>query len=646
VCGITGVFAREREGQIDQSLLRRMNAALRHRGPDGDGFHVEPGIGLGHRRLSIIDIGGGAQPMYNEDETVVIVFNGEIYNHADLRAELEAEGHVFRSRCDTETILHAWESWGPDCLARLSGMFALALWDRRQAVLLLARDRLGKKPLHYAWTDRGDLVFASELGAFDLVPGLQRALDPAAVADFFALGYIPDPATIYAAIRKLPAAHYMLVAHDGRTPRPVGYWDAASRQGETLPVAEAERVLRDRLDAAVATRMVADVPLGAFLSGGLDSSAVVALAAGHRAAPLDTFTIGFAGAGDERGYAAQVAQRYATRHHAEPAAVDYIDAARDQALVYGEPFGDTSAVPTFHVCALARRHVTVALSGDGGDEVFAGYRRHRWHVLTEGVRRHVPATLRRTVLARLARAYPKLDRAPRFLRAKHTLTELSLDSAFGYYRMLCRTQDAQRDALFTAAQHAATDGHDPGARFADLMDRVDDTDALAQAQYVDINTYLPGDILTKVDRASMANSLEVRCPLLDHDIVRWGLALPPALKLRHGEGKQVLRGATSTLLPPAILTRAKQGFAMALGAQFRRQAGRLRQRLLHGPLPECGLFRQDTIARLIHEHEAGRFDHSSTLWLLLIFEGFLAHAAGLSAAPPAAPPAMEAAIHV
>ena len=634
MCGLTCLF-RPDGGEVDGALLRRMTDAIAYRGPDGDGFHLEPGIGLGHRRLAIVDVGGGQQPMYNEDSSVVIAFNGEIYNFPELRPKLQALGHVFRNRCDTEAIIHAWESFGPDCLAHLDGMFAFALWDRNRRQLFLARDRLGKKPLHYAQTAHG-LAIASELAAFAPVPGLSRRIDPQAVDDYFALGYVPDPATIFSAIRKLPAAHYMLLdAGASRLADPVRYWRptlTANRMDE----AEAAESLRRQLRQATAARLMSDVPLGAFLSGGVDSAAVVANAASLRAeahAPgLDTFTIGFAGGEDETPFAALVAERYGTTQHNQTAsAIDWIAAARQQGRLFGEPFGDTSSVPTEAVCRLARRHATVALSGDGGDEVFAGYRRYRWHRLVDGVRAYVPAGLRRSVIGGLARAYPKLDRAPRWLRAKHTLTELSLDSALGYYRTVARVHHDRRRALFLPAVESALDGHDPHARIAALMDESGSDDALVQAQYADLNTWLVGDILTKVDRASMVNSLEVRAPLLDHRLVEWGMSLPPGLKLRGGGGKHLLKRAMEPLLPHDILYRPKQGFATSLAAPLRAGAQRLRERLLGPAMLDSGLFEPGAIGQLIDEHERRQFDHATPLWLLLVFEGFLA---GEQAAAP------------
>jgi asparagine synthase (glutamine-hydrolysing) len=618
------MFRPRDSSDIDPALLRRITTALRHRGPDGEGFHIEPGVGLGHRRLAIIDVDGGQQPMYNEDETVVIVFNGEIYNFSELRPKLQALGHIFRNRCDTEAIIHACESWGPDCLQHLNGMFAFALWDRNRNQLFIARDRLGKKPLYYATTDDGTVVFASELTALGQVPGLRRRIDPARVDDFFAFGYVPDPHSIYAGIQKLPAAHYLLFDRHAGTTQPARYGRGPSKT-QPMDEAPAAAELISRLRDATARRLVADVPLGAFLSGGVDSSAVGAIAAGLRAAPLDTFTIGFAGAEDETPFADKVAQRYGTVQHNETAAeLDYISAARLQGRIFGEPFGDSSAVPTFKVCALTRRHATVALSGDGGDEVFAGYRRYQWHRITEAVRALLPGPIRHTVIGQLARVYPKLDRAPRWLRAKHTLTEISLDSALGYYRMIAKTEDRRRRSLFSPRLQTELDGYDPSARIPALMEECGSDDPLLQAQYADLQTWLSGGILTKVDRVSMANGLEVRAPFLDHEVVAWGLALPSALKLRRGVGKYLLKRGLAPYVPREVLYRPKQGFASSLAPCFRAARDRLRHRLLGDIMLSFDLFSPQAIAQLIDEHSQGRFDHSGVLWLLLVFEGFLA----------------------
>ena len=627
MCGVVGLFHPLAPTVPDQAMVRRMADAIAHRGPDGDGFHVEPHLAFGHRRLAIVDLAGGAQPMETADGTAMITFNGEIYNHLALRAELEKAGHRFRTRSDTESILVGWQHWGPGVVERLRGMFAFALWDRSKGELLVARDPLGEKPMHLAWLPDGTLAFASELAALLTLPDLSRKIDPAALEDVLALGYIPDPATIYQGVRRLPPAHLLLLRRgEAARPSPRRYWSPPTRAEP--PPAEAARTLAAMLEKSVRAQMMSDVPLGAFLSGGVDSGLVTAFAAtarrqaGH--APLDTFTIGFPGENDEREAAATVAARYGTNHHAEADQTDYVAAARDQAKIFGEPFGDSSSVPTLAVCRLARRHATVALSGDGGDEVFAGYRRYRWHLLAEAVRQKIPAGARKHVIGALARAYPKLDRAPKWLRAKTTLTEISLDSALGYYRTGCKFIDERRRAVFSPSLRAALDGHDPSARFERLMGECDPADPLLAAQYADIHTYLPGDILVKVDRTSMAVSLEVRPPILDPDLVAWGMSLPAGLKLAGGVGKQVLREAARAWLPADLLARKKTGFAASLTDQLRARIGAVRDRLLGPAMLDSGFFDRAALAKLIIEHETRCFDHAQPLWTLLMVEGFLA----------------------
>lgn len=630
MCGIAGLFHPLRLDLPDRARLVRMSDAIAHRGPDGSGEHLEPGLGLAHRRLAIVDLAGGAQPMATADGRVRIVFNGEIYNHAVLRRELEAAGHRFRTRSDTEAILLAWREWGVDCLARLNGMFAFALWDADREELLLARDRLGEKPLDYAWLPDGTFAFASEPVALLTLPELPRDLDPAAVDAYLALGYVPDPATIHAAIRRLPPAHFMLLRRGRAGGEPRRYWSLPTTPGAAPADAPAE--LAARMEAAVRARLMADVPLGAFLSGGVDSAGVAAFAAKAAAGPLASFTIGFAGEGDERAQAAAVAALYGTDHHAEAGSTDYVAAAAEQARLFGEPFGDHSSVPSLAVARLARRHVTVALSGDGGDEVFAGYRRYRWHSLAEAVRRHLPATARRRVLGALARAYPRMGRAPRWLRAKSTLTEISLDSALGYYRTVCKLHEERRRGLLSRRMRAALDGYDPARRIAELMGECDPRDGLLQAQYADLQTYLPGDILVKVDRMSMATSLEVRPPLLDPELVAWGLALPAGLKLRGGTGKHVLRRALEPHLPAELLWGRKRGFAADIAGQLRARMPDLRARLCGPAMLDSGLFDSAALTRLMDEHASGIADHAQPLWQLLMFEAFLAGREG--AAPP------------
>ncbi len=633
MCGIAGWVATGQGAPADPSIINAMTDAIAHRGPDGEGFYHAPGVALGHRRLSIIDPAGGQQPMFNEDGSVAIVFNGEIFNFETVRHELSGLGHSFRNRCDTETIVHAWESWGEECVTHLSGQFAFALWDSNQQTLFCARDRTGEKPFYYTVVG-GTFVFASEMAALARYPGVSRSIRPAGVEDFFAYGYVPEPETIFEGVLKLPPASTLLLDRSGASPRLRRYWSPPDR-AEACSEAEAAPLLREHLTRAVGACLVADVPLGAFLSGGVDSSAVVAAAAPQRGGRLDTFTIGFEGAEDETPFARQVAERYGTRQHNDrAAATDMIAGARAQARVYGEPFGDSSAVPTMTVCRLARQHATVALSGDGGDEVFGGYRRHRWHSLVSGVRRHLPPGVRRHAIGTLAALYPKLDRAPRFLRAKHTLTELSLDSAQGYARTLARSQAAERHALFSPSLRTAIAGHDPFARVRAIMDSAHEADPLLQAQQVDLATWLPGDILTKVDRASMAASLEVRAPFLDHAFLEWGMRLPAGLKVGKTGGKHILKRALEPLLPHDILYRPKQGFTSDLAPAFRTGMHRVRALLLGPIMLDSGLFDPGAIGRLLDAHAAGARDHAQSIWLLLAFEGFLATLAITAAAPP------------
>ena len=409
MCGIVGVMDLRGRSEIPRALLSRMNETQVHRGPDASGLHLEPGLGLGHRRLSIIDLSTGQQPLYNEDRTVCVVYNGEIYNYRELIGELAPLGHVFRTRSDTEVIVHAWEEWGEACVERFRGMFAFALWDKNRDTLFLARDRLGVKPLYYALLG-GTFIFGSELKALLAHPAFARELDPLAIEDYFAFGYIPEPRTIYKSARKLPPAHVLTVRRGEALPEPREYWDVRFTLDNPIGEREAEHELVARLQESVRLRMISDVPLGAFLSGGVDSSAVVATMAGVSEEPVNTCSIAFRDpAYDESKYAEQVAKRYRTNHFVERVDSDDFDLIDVLARIYDEPYADSSAIPTYRVCQLARKHVTVALSGDGGDESFGGYRRYRLHLAEERVRAMLPLSMRRSVFGLLGRAYPKLD---------------------------------------------------------------------------------------------------------------------------------------------------------------------------------------------------------------------------------------------
>jgi asparagine synthase (glutamine-hydrolysing) len=628
MCGLVGMFDLRGRRTVDAALLGRMNQRLAHRGPDGDGVHCGPGYGLGHRRLAIIDLRGGRQPLFNEDGSVAVVFNGEIYNFAELVPQLEERGHRFRTRSDTEVIVHAWEEWGEACVERFRGMFAFALVDEKAETLFLARDRLGKKPLYYTLLPDGLVLFASELKALLVHPGVQRRLDPQAVEEYFALGYVPDPRCIYRGIAKLPAGHALKVRRGSAGLEPRAYWNiafAAAGEGEATDEASLCEALIEELRTAVRLRLIAEVPLGAFLSGGVDSGAVVALMADGSHQPVKTFTVSFGETEfDESEQAAEVAVRYRTDHNVSQADLASLPGPDRVASIYDEPFADVSALPTYRICAAARAHVAVALSGDGGDELFAGYRRYRWHGLQERARAVAPQWLRGPLFGTLARLYPKLDWAPRPLRAKTTFAELAASTVDGYFHNVCLAKDGLRQRLYGPRLRADLQGYSAVEVIDGHLRQSGTDDPLAQAQYVDIKTYLPGDILTKVDRASMASSLEVRAPLLDHRFAEWAARLPAGAKLRDGRGKHIFKRALEPYLGGSAVRRPKRGFTVPLAAWLR---GPLRAqviRALKGPmLRESELFDLAFIERLCERHMNGRGDHGQVLWSLLCFEAFL-----------------------
>ena len=636
MCGFVGILEANGRREIDRALLARMNDSIAHRGPDDDGYHVAPGIGLGHRRLSIIDLAGGHQPLFNEDRSVVIVYNGEIYNFQALSEELVARGHRFRTRCDTEVVVHAWEEWGEACVERFRGMFAFALWDANRETLFLARDRLGIKPLYHAVLADGAVVFGSELKALLQHPGLPRALDVEAIEDYFAYGYVPDPKSIYRGVAKLAPGHLISYRRGRASAAPRAYWDVTFTRDDRRDEAEIAEQLLERLRDAVGMRMISDVPLGAFLSGGVDSSAVVAMMAGLSETPVNTCSIAFGQADyDESRYAAEVAERYGTYHQVRQVDLDAFDLVDRLATIYDEPFADSSAIPTHRVCKLAREHVTVALSGDGGDELFAGYRRYRWHNYEEAVRTRLPGAVRRPLFGVLGAVYPKLDWAPKPLRAKSTFQALARDTTEGYFHSVSVLHDGLRRPLYSARMHRELQGYHAVEVLRAHMRNAPTDHHLSRVQYADLKTYLPGDILTKVDRASMANSLEVRVPLLDHQFVEWSAALPPALKLRNREGKHILKRALRRHLSEGILYRPKMGFAVPLSSWFR---GALRDRvrvaLTDGALAETGLFDMDFVVGLVDRHQSGRSEHSAAIWALVMFESFLRQVHGVAPSAP------------
>ncbi|WP_119352627.1 XrtA/PEP-CTERM system amidotransferase [Azohydromonas sediminis] len=638
MCGITGIFDTRGTRDIDRAVLQRMNDAQFHRGPDEGSVHVEPGLGLGHRRLSIIDIATGQQPLFNEDGSVVVVFNGEIYNYQQLIPELQAAGHTFRTKSDTEVIVHAWEQWGEACVERFRGMFAFALWDRGRQTLFLARDRLGVKPLYYALLDDGRLLFGSELKSLLADGGLKRDLDPLAVEEYFALGYVAEPRTIFGQARKLPPAHTLAIRRGAPLPEPREYWDVRFTLDNPIALDEACAELQHRLQESVRLRMIAEVPLGAFLSGGVDSSAVVATMAGLSAEPVNTCSIAFDDPKyNESEFAQKVASRYRTNHRVETVKSDDFDLIDTLATLYDEPYADSSAIPTYRVCQLARKHVTVALSGDGGDENFAGYRRYRLHLMEERLRSALPLSVRQPVFGLLGRVYPKADWAPRVLRAKTTFEGMARTSVEAYFHSVSLLRGPMRAQLFSPAFKALLGGYDARQVFERHAARAGTDDPLALVQYLDLKTYLVGDINTKVDRASMAHSLEVREPLMDHPLVEWLATLPNHLKVRGHEGKVLLKKAMEPLLPHDVLYRPKMGFAVPLERWFR---GPLKQRVKDAVLGErlaaTGWFDRKYLEHLVHAHHSGVRDYSAPLWSLLMFDAFLRQVVDGGKAAPAA----------
>lgn len=625
MCGITGIFDTRGGRDVDQAVLHRMNESQRHRGPVEGGMHLEPGVGLGHRRLSIIDLATGQQPLFNEDGSVVVVFNGEIYNYQELIPELQALGHVFHTRSDTEVIVHAWEAWGKDCVKRFRGMFAFALWDRNLGTFFLARDRLAVKPMYYALLDDGMLLFGSELKSLMAHGGLKRDMDPLAVEEYFALGYVAEPRTIFRQAKKLSPAHTLTIRRGHAIPEPEQYWDVRFSLNSQIGAEEACAELDERLKESVRLRMIAEVPLGAFLSGGVDSSAVVAEMAQISAEPVNTCSIAFDDpAFNEAEFAKTVADRYQTNHHVETVKSDDFDLIDTLASLYDEPFADSSAIPTYRVCQLARKHVTVALSGDGGDETFGGYRRYRLHLMEEKMRSSIPLALRQPLFKTLGRMYPKADWAPRMFRAKTTFEGLSRNSVEAYFHSVSILRDPMRDQLFSGRFKSELAGYNAQEVFNYHAGRANTDDPLALIQYLDLKTYLVGDINTKVDRASMAHSLEVREPLMDHELVEWMATLPSSLKIQGQEGKYLLKKAMEPRLPHDILYRPKMGFSVPLARWFR---GPLKQRVrdaVLGPrLADTGWFNRKYLEHLVDSHDSGARDYSAPLWTLLMFEAFL-----------------------
>jgi len=617
MCGICGIFEYERHEPIAQELVHRMNETIVHRGPDDEGIFIDGGLGFGFRRLSIIDLAGGHQPLSNEDGKLWVMLNGEIYNYPELRKDLEDRGHKFATHSDTETIVHLYEEYGEDCFRRLRGMFAIALWDSRQQRLLLARDRVGKKPIFYAAT-KNRIVFGSELKCILAAGDFSREPDNESVSDYFSFGYIPAPKTIYKAAKKLRPGHYLVASAEGV--RETAYWDISFAEVEQHSEEEWCEQLRHELCAATRVRLMSDVPLGAFLSGGVDSSSVVAMMSHLMKRAVTTCSIGFEEEEfNEAAYARELAQFFHTDHHEEfihPHAVEVLDKL---AWHFDEPFADSSAIPTYYVSAVARRFVTVALGGDGGDESFAGYRRYYYDQIENQRRGYLPLPVRRGIFGPLGRAYPAIPRAPRFLRAKATLQSLARSPLEGYFHEVSLFREDLKSRLFTGDFARSLNGYNSRDVLQHYYDRACTDDLLSRIQYVDIKTYLPDDILTKVDRASMAVSLEVRAPLLDHVLMELAAKIPSSLKLRGRDGKYIFKKAVESVLPKGVTTRKKQGFAVPLGTWFRGELRETAHDAIFSNKNDDGILDANSLRKIWDQHQRGDYDRSPQLWAVLMF---------------------------
>jgi len=627
MCGISGIFSFSEHHAIDAQLLKNMNNAQAHRGPNDQGYHIGKGIGLGHRRLSIIDLAGGHQPIYNEDDTVSVVFNGEIFNHHEIEKELKDKGHVFKTNSDTETIVHAWEEWGVECVHHFRGMFSFIIWDDNTKELFVARDRLGIKPLHYSLLTDGSVIFGSELKVLRQHPLCSNEISSTAIEDYLTFGYVPDPKTIFTNTYKLEAGHYLHLKQ-GKIPEKLiskQYWDLPWQATEQLSAKEIEGELIERLKDAVNVRMEAEVPLGSFLSGGVDSGAIVAMMSQLQETAVTTCSIGFdVPEFNETDFAQLVAEQYKTNHNVETINHEDFDLIDKLIDIYDEPYSDSSALPTYRVCELARKHVTVALSGDGGDELFAGYRRYRFHMAEQAIRDKIPATIRKPIFGLLGKIYPKLDWAPQYLRAKTTFQSLAMTSSEAYLNSMSKLRKDERQRLYSATFKGKLDGYSANQVFDKILVGKNFDDPLKEIQYLDYKTWVTGDINTKVDRASMAHGLEVRVPILDHQFIEWAFKVPSNLNLNGNEGKAEFKKQLEPHVPHDNLYRKKMGFSIPLAQWLRGPLQEKMTRLLTSTaFKKTNIFNANKISKMISEHAVGKSDHSAALWTLMMLGQFI-----------------------
>jgi asparagine synthase (glutamine-hydrolysing) len=619
MCGIVG-FVNRNDAAADREILERMNRAIAHRGPDDDGFYINENVGLAMRRLAIIDLAGGHQPIHNTDKTKWIVFNGEIYNYQELRADLDKRGHQFYTNSDTEAIVHLYDEYGEDCLQHLRGMFAIAIWDERERSLFLARDRVGKKPILYSHQANGDLIFGSEFQALLQHPAISRDVDHEAIDAYMSYLCVPAPMTAFKQIRKLEPGHW-LKWKDGQieTRR---YWlpDFSKKIeiSEEDAIAETTRILRE----STRLRMISEVPLGAFLSGGVDSSTVVALMAQESEKPVKTFSIGFEEQDfSELKYAKRVAEHVGAEYHefiVRPNALEVLPTLVEH---YGEPYADSSAIPTYYVSRETRKHVTVALNGDGGDESFAGYERHAAMRIAEQYHR-LPEMLRKIVVETPANLIPTFElKRSRFRDVKRFLQAASMPKTERYFRWMSTFNRDAKSEIYTSEFTETVAEQNPSAYMDRWFAKANGSGILDSTLLNDLMTYLPNDLLVKVDIASMANSLEARSPFLDHNVIEFAASLPEHLKMRRFETKSLLKKVAARLVPAEVIYRRKMGFGVPVGKWFRFEMKEfVRDVLLSEKALDRGIVRREMLEKYVNEHTSGARDHAFQIWTLLMLE--------------------------
>lgn len=617
MCGICGLIHQKKEHPVEFADVQKMCDAMKHRGPDDEGQYVFENVGLGMRRLSIIDLSTGRQPIFNEDRSMVIIFNGEIYNHQSIRRELQSKGHIFTTKTDTEAIIHAYEEWGVDCLHKLNGMFGFAIWDSRKHRLFIARDRIGVKPLYY-YRDAQQFVFASELKAIVRLTSVPKEIEPKALDTFLTFEYIPSPLSIFKNIYKLPAGHWLLYHEGEMTIRQ--YWHLAY-QRSTADARALEHQLEELLEDAVKIRLMSDVPLGAFLSGGLDSSSVVAMMSRHSSEPVKSFSIGFDESSyNELPYARAVAEKYHTEHFEEIIRPDATSLTEKILWMLDEPFGDFSVFPTFLVSEMARKNVTVVLSGDGGDELLAGYDSYLAQRLAVKYNA-LPSFLRKTTIEPIINALPPTEKKKGLInRAKRFIEGARLPAHLQHVRWMIFLQQAEKELLYSKDFRNGLNGYDAFGFIEEYFAQVTSNDPLDQQEYVDIKTYLVDDILVKVDRMSMANSLEARVPFLDYRFVEFAATIPSDFRLRGKRTKYILKSALRDELPLKIIERGKEGFSIPIKNWLKAELKPMMMSVLSEQnIKDKGFFDPLFVSRLVDEHIQGQENHSHRLWALIVF---------------------------